>query len=743
MLADVLQKKQPKKEIFSSLVLDEEYVAAALWEMGEKGVPHILSTNSQKCGSNTWEARLEATDEALAAVEDAAGTTSYAKVVLGLPASFLTPSGEITKDIRPHVKKITQEMELTAIGFVSIHQALMYELKKDEGVPPSVILLEVTKTSLAISLYRVGALAGQYISDRGGDIAIQLEELLKEFKDLEVLPARILLYGYDDEQLEQVKSELLRYPWTTRVNFLHFPKIEIVTSEDTVSAVSLAGASELARAMGPADEGEPAEEPQPVAVPPAPPGGSETEETLAAQAAADVEQAEEAEEGEEILEEEKAVEEPNVVVVDPARLGFRKNVDVLEEVPAPQKPRFTMPAKFPKISMPVLPRIDILSLVGRIPLKGKIFFAGIAAFAILIIGLFSWFFPRANVTILELPKAVEASEQLTIDSTATALDSEHKIIPGHHQEKSVSGEKTVTVTGKKKVGDPAKGGVTIYNKSLSAKTFSKGTVVTSGSLEFALDSDVPVASASESVGSITFGKANGTITARQIGTESNLPAGKEFSFKDTSTSVAIARNDAALTGGTSREVTVVSRSDYDSFVKEVSQDLIEKAKQELAAAVGGTEKLIDETIKTTVTEKTFQQELDQEATQLSGKLTITVSGTSYNEDDVKTLLKAFIAGDIPQGYTLAEERTKVEVTNVKVQKDGKVTAKVTIHALSAPTLDLRDIQKKLAGKTIAAAENYLRSLSGVAGVEIHFERSFGKSRLPMNAKNISVGLAIP
>jgi hypothetical protein len=250
MLADVLQKKQPKKEIFSSLVLDQEYVAAALWEMGEKGVPRILSTDSQKCANDTWDSRLEATDEALAAVEDAAGTTSYAKVVLGLPMSLLTPSGEITKDVRPHVKKITQEMELTPIGFVSIHQALMYQLKKDEGVPPSVILLEVTKTSLAISLYRVGALAGEHMSDRGGDTAIQVEELLKEFKDLEVLPARILLYGYDGQHLEQVKSELLRYPWTTRVNFLHFPKIEIVTPETTASAVSLAGASELARTLG-------------------------------------------------------------------------------------------------------------------------------------------------------------------------------------------------------------------------------------------------------------------------------------------------------------------------------------------------------------------------------------------------------------------------------------------------------------------------------------------------------------
>ncbi len=708
MITDVLQKKQPKKEVFSSLVLDEEYVAAALWEMGEKGSPLILASNSAKCDPPTWDGRLEATDEVLAAVEDAAGITSYAKVVLGLPASFLTPTGEIHTDIRPHIKKITHEMELEAIGFVSIHQALMYKIKKDEGIPPSVILLEVTKKSLALSLYRVGALTGQHMSAQDGDIAIHLEELLKKFTDLEVLPARILLYGYDPEYLSEVKSELMRYPWTTRVNFLHFPKIEIVKPEDTVEAVSLAGASELAMAMGPAEEA-------PV-----------TEQAVA-------KEAEEIEEGEEILEEEKREEDSNVVVVDPATLGFQKNVDVLEEVPR-TRPKFTLPA---------MPKINLSSFQGKIPLKGRMLLVVIVIGVVLFFGFLSWVLPHATVTILELPKAIEASEQITIDPTATVVDAEHKVIPGGTQEKSVSGEKTVAVTGKKKVGDPAKGGVTIYNKSLSSKTFAKGTVLAAGALEFSLDADVSVASASESVGSITFGKANGNLTARQIGTESNLAAATEFALKDVSASVAIGRNDSALTGGTSREVTVVTRADYDGFVKEASVDLVNQAKTELVGVVGGTEKLIDETIKTTVTEKTFQQELDQESTQLSGKLTITVAGTTYREDDVKTIMKAFIASDIPAGYTLAEERTKVEVSNVKIAKDGKISARVTFKGDAVPTLDLSDIQKKLAGKKFTDAESYLRGLTGVMGVEVRFRMNFGRNRMPVNAKNISVGLAIP
>ena len=55
---------------------------------------------------------------------------------------------------------MTHILELTPIGFVPLSQAMMYKLKKDEGVPPSVILLGITDTTIAVSLYKIGVLAG-------------------------------------------------------------------------------------------------------------------------------------------------------------------------------------------------------------------------------------------------------------------------------------------------------------------------------------------------------------------------------------------------------------------------------------------------------------------------------------------------------------------------------------------------------------------------------------------------------
>jgi len=477
---------------------------------------------------------------------------------------------------------------------------------------------------------------------------------------------------------------------------LHFPKIDVLPPQDVVSAVSLAGASELAHEVG------------------------EEEEVSVVRDQSSEVQAEEIEEEGEIQEEES-----NVVAVDPANLGFKKDVDVLEETETPKR-KFTIP-KIPKIPNITIPKAPIVA---------------VAAGILVLIGFLNWFVPHATVTILTAPKALTATETLTIDSTATSVDAQKKIIPGYSQEKSVSGTKTIPVTGKKDVGDPAKGPVTIYNKTTSSKTFVKGAVLSAGSLQFTLDAEVQVASASESVGSLTFGKATGAITASQIGTDSNLVASTEFHFKDSNADVAIARNDAALTGGTSKSVTVVSRADQDAFVKAVSADLVDKAKADFAQSVTGGQKLIDETIKTAVTQKTFNQELDQEAKELSGSATVTVSGVSYGEDDVKILMKAMITGQIPTGYALAEGRTKVTIENVKVGKTGAITAKTTIASDAIPTLDVKDIQSKLGGKTISAAQEYLKNLTGVAGVEIRFGLSFTKSRLPFNAKNITVSIAI-
>lgn len=818
-VGSLFQKKTDAIQVYLSLYLDVHSVAVAFWSMDKNGSYTLLAEDHATIPEDSWEARSVAVDRLIGILEDKTGHEEVEKAILGLPTTYLTQSGEIKKEVLSQIKHLTKTLELTPIGFVPLHQAVIYKMKKDEGIPPSVILLGVNSHAIAITIYKIGALVGLREIEKNENVSSGVEVGLKSFTDLEVLPARMLLYGPDAGELEEIKSKLMRHQWTSRVNFLHFPKIDVISASRIIEAVSLAGASELGMDLGKSDDEQPASVPV-AAAPEAPINAPvavaaavatslheeipehiqkemdeevsalnkeddqkqeseeepidevvaqkkhEVRDTLAASAdstPSDLKEqvmvTEEVAHAQEVISEDFAVEEAtshadaNVVMVDAESLGFKKDIDVLEEeqqleamasedeeedgeegetqkrssLKLPSMNLDAVSAFFQKISFPQSSGPRSVGIVGVI------------IFAILL-SLGYWFLPHATVTIIEIPNIIEASEVITIDPTAPTVDAKANIIPGNKREKSVSGEKTIPVNGKKNIGDPAKGIVTIYNKSLSEKTFKKGSVIVTGSLQFTLDADVKVASASENVGSITFGKADVNVTAANIGAAGNITGSNEFTFKDVSSGTAIARSEKTFTGGSSKEVTVVTRADYDAFVKEMSETLIEKAKTELASSVAGGEKLIDSTIKTTVTEKVFSQELDQEATQLDGKLTLSVSGIAYNQSDIRMLLTTVSSDKIPSGYSLSDEQTVVTASNVQVKKDGTMTATASMSARALPVLDTASIQKALAGKSIKNVEAYLRALPGIGGVEVAYRLSPTKTRLPMNKKNISISI---
>ncbi len=708
-LSNLFRPKPETRELILSLLLSSDAVTAASWEIEAGGKPHIYPHATFEVGEDTWDNRIEAADRAISAAEDRAqAPQAIRKVVLGFSAQYLTEEGDIEKEFRPHIRELTKVLELSPVGFVPIHQALAYMLKAEEGIPASVILLAVSEGMVTVTLYKIGKLIGQKSMPRTEAIAADIEAALKGFDGDEVLPSRMLLFGPHASALEEVRGMLLKHPWPTRVNFLHYPKVEILPADAAVRAVSFAGAFELAGAM-------PVEE-----------------ETVNKQHVTD-DRKEEAQKAE--------GEESNVRMVNPEELGFQKE-DVLE---VSQSTYHTSDEETEKKPVMRLPRLPIPRFSFHFPshIPVGVFPVLVLALVVLaVVWLWYWFLPHTTVTVLVLPKVIKESTTVTVDPTATVADSATKILPGQKQEKVVSGEKTLPVSGKKNVGEEAKGTVTLYNKVTSSRTFKKGTTISAQGLEFTLDDDVSVASASETIGSITFGKASAPVTASQIGPESNLPTGTEFAFKNLATSVVTARNDQPLTGGTSREVTVISRADYDAVVKTLSEELVERAKQELASALGGGQKILDTTVKTLVTEKTFAQELDQESQVVSGKVTIAMTGLSYSEEDLKLLMTELVTQSVPTGYSIALGRTVVAVKSAKAGKDGKVQLSASFESTALPDVKTQEVQTMLAGRRLTSALEKLKAMTGVAGAEFRFRWTPFHDRLPVNKNNISVTVAI-
>lgn len=770
-------KKQ--RELFLSLLLYPDAVDAAAWQLNHKGEANIFGSVTQALSSNNWDERNDASDKCVSTLEDITKSQNINKVILGLPAEYLTDEGDVKKETKQHIKKLTHLLELTPIGFVSIYQAIIHHYKLKEGVPPSLILMGITSESITITLYKVGNFIGQRILPCEGNLIGHLEDALASFTDVEILPSRIIIYGTNRNSLEDAKRDILQYHWQQKANFLHFPKAEVLAADEAAIAVSSAGALELAKQIDIHDDEEEIIDPE-IAAAITNQAIETNEESIIEKREDEMINEENQISQEELLdtelseqptddvfvdedEEEKFIEEenPSVAVLDeeihsnveavnPEEFGF--STDESREEPLPLKKKnilgvvsssiHQVVAKFKTISLPVgkkqtqkEERKQGKSKKKRSILIGSL--VGGILFIIILFVLYTNVFPQANVSITVSPQDVTAEETIQIGEAedVDALTIEAKTI-----EHSANGEKTIPVTGKKTIGDPAKGSVTIFNKSLVSRTFKKGTVLSTGSVDFLLDSDVSVASASESLseGSIIYGKTSANVTAEDIGTQGNIGAEKEFGIEGVSSSIAIARSEKAFNGGTSQDIKVVSRADQDELIEQLTEELIGQAKEGFSAEEG--EKMIDETITTSVSEKTFSHEIGEEAEELNGKATVVISGTAYNEADVKNAVAEKMNGQIPEGYKLSAESLVLSFETPEIAKSGEITVNVTATGKAVPSIDVDQLASTISGMSVEQATEEIQKNNGVESVVITVMRALRKNMLPKNEKNITISI---
>jgi len=750
-LPQIFHKTQKEvQEAYLALVFEQSYVQGVSFFLHGQDTPRIKSIATEVADAPSWEERIVMADKIVSRFDEG-GDVKISKVVFGLGSMFLTKDGEIEKSVRGYLKDLTKKLGLTPLGYVPATAGIAHYLKRTEGVPPSIILVSVTKEAFTISIYRVGRVSFETTVKRDDHIGECIESgLYKDSENEDVLPSRILLLGADSSDLEEVKTTLLRYQWTSRANFLHYPKVEVFPENDIAKAIADAGASELAKTIVvDATEEDSSQNAQEKTV-----QEPAQEEKIKEEIEKNMTIEELEKEDKKVLEfkggeiqaqkiekdEKEVEEEENVVVVEPESLGFHKSDTEDVEHEKPREEIHSQRKPLHPITLFFIRGMLIVKKIIRKVLRERLIFLPLG---LILLGSIAYIvaantLPRATVGLTFLTKEVNVKETITIDEKVTEVNAQNMTVPGKKLEKEVNGEKTVSTTGKKKIGEAAKGSVIISNKTTSQRTFKKGTILLSGSQRFTLSDDVTIASASEDFRGSTWGTGTVGAVAESIGTEGNIAANTKFTFKDYDIDIAIARNEQAFTGGTSKDVTVVSRADYDGLLKSLTVELVEKAKSELAQNVTTKETLVDATVKTTVKEKQFIEEIDQEAKELHGKLTVTVSATTFDENDVFRLLSTLAEKEIPSGYTQDVNRVTVSVSDVKVAKDGKISALADLSLIALPKIDIEDLKKRIAGKKITDVELELRQIPGVATIEFSFTRALRKDVLPKNQSHIEI-----
>ncbi|MBI2315356.1 hypothetical protein HYU93_04875, partial [Candidatus Daviesbacteria bacterium] len=357
-------------------------------------------------------------------------------------------------------------------------------------------------------------------------------------------------------------------------------------------------------------------------------------------------------------------------------------------------------------------------------------------------------FLKADIKVFVEPTILAEDAQIIADPNQKTVDEENKIIPGQVVNAEVSGSTKDTASGKKQIGDPAKGTIIIYNKTFESKSLSKGTQISGlGNMKFTLDTSVTIASqsATQSDGgtSITYGKANTTVTASLIGADGNLPSGSEFAIAGFSADKLAAKSEGNFAGGTSKEVTVVSSEDQQRAFASLTSDLRKQAQQKLQEQYQD-KKILEEALSENIAKKSYSKNINDQANEFSLNMTIKFKGTAFSDVDLRTIVSKLVNTQVPDGFLLDLSETETQADVSELKKDGKLVFLARFKAKLIPKIDTDKLKDQIKFKTPGQVTNILKGTDHILGSEISLIPNLPAmlARLPILTKNIRVEVGL-
>lgn len=774
-IPSLLQKKNSSSVHYLALLLrDEKAVAIIIEEV--QGTIKVIGRHEEALTSPlenfAYEELLTVLDKTISRAEETLPpSVETESTVFGVKESWVEDK-KIKKEYLSKLKRICDELSLKPIGFMVISEAISHLIQKEEGAPLSAVLADITPTHVSLSLFRAGKILESNSAEITGSVTQTVDKLLHHFT-VDVLPSRIVLLN--DTPNENLAQEFIAHHFSKSIPFLHVPQISVLPNGFDGKAMVYGAADQMGLSASHIfddlkitdleHQEEKIHE-----------KGSHHKKDLEDKKEETVEE----KINNEIEDNDKKEMKAEETEADDFGFVLGKDVTTVKTPPYAQtqddSPSFTINAaqsdnltapdftshsnnrnhnddeEQSKKASPLNALVGIFSSLSRfiprgmsfssLPLpKGKLTIIIPAVLIGLIAVILLYILNvKANVVLTLEPKNIEREETITLALNSGNNFSE-RVLGAKEVEVQLEGSATINVTGKKEIGEKAKGTVTVYNQSSARKVIPAGSTLTSkNNREFVTDKEVTIASASGDIFSgIKSGTAQVAVTAKQIGSEYNLPSKTEFDFNGMS-GVA-ARNESAFSGGSKKEVTVFSKKDADALSEDLPESLEEKAKEALREKLGSDEEALGEFTDITLTKKNFDKDINEEAKQVTLKATVLFTTLAYNTKDVKDLAQTLLKEESTDDLSLSDKDTQTELRDIEVEED-EATATLSMKGGLLPKIQNDDIISEITGKSEESAAEYLHSLPQVKTSEIQLSPNIPilPKFLPRIKKNISVTL---
>jgi hypothetical protein len=230
-------KKEETVEYFFALNITSEKLTAALWTIEGKFLKVIDSASENYSSPDDLVSTSDKLLDKVLGIRE----LEVSKILFGVPSNWLTDENLKEENLKL-LRGLVKELELTPMAYVETAHALVHFLEKQDGIPPTAVLVGFEEHHLTVAVVRAGKLDGVKVIQRGDSSGAGIEKALLTFTNVETLPSKILIYG---TKVAELKDQLLSYAWMSKLSFLHFPKIEVLQPDMEIKSICLAGASEI------------------------------------------------------------------------------------------------------------------------------------------------------------------------------------------------------------------------------------------------------------------------------------------------------------------------------------------------------------------------------------------------------------------------------------------------------------------------------------------------------------------
>lgn len=764
---------QPDRTIFLGIFLSDGQVQSALWQVTDQKIDII--THSEVKTYTDDKSCLVELDKSLQ--ELGPDSENVDEVVFGFESGWITKQGDLIDQKKPLLKKLTEKLGLKPVGFVAVKEALVQHLLLTDNLLSTVCLYFQTD-KIQVMLFKQGKILHNFDVGRSKNVIDDLNEGLARLAKLakesnQYFPAKISLVAsaLSQKEIKDKQQEILSHSWVDHFPFLQAPTVDVLPTNTLIDAIIERGGTAVARGRGlitgdlspeikttkieeKSESKDDSKNDNLFGFSSVEPFSKKTDEKIsisddeiAIDQSVDEQQSTQKDEKSESLATAFGVPINDSHL--PKKQEKQDSGDAEEDLPSLKKKntggllkKVLPPKKTPDRDLAFSPpksgsQHKKTIIIGII--------TGLLALAVIAIGVLMFTY-QTTVKVWLKTETVTKEVELVLDPQAETSDPELLILKASLESKELSGQDTFEATGVKLVGEKASGKITLFNKTEAIKKFAQGTTLSNGELQFTLNDEVQIASASvkENVGGDSetkeYGKAEVTVTATEIGADSNLTKDTQLivaDFDDSSYTAAVLED---FTGGASREIRVVSEEDRSDLLAELTQNLTDQAVEQFKEESGDGRYVVPSKAAKQIA-VIFDAEVGDEVDRLSLELTIDIQAVVYLSEDLRPLATEVLGSEVPAGFELVDQDPEILSSPAEDSADDeKIILVANLTAKVKPRLNQEELMASVLGKNLNQAISELQSRAEVDRVEVVVSPDLAKwlvKKMPDKQEKIS------